>query len=247
MNRCLIAASAAAAFTCLGAESRALTLTIDPQLSSIQVATTTGDDGFGGPYVGQPTAAGGFETTVSGTLEVAAAGSTFQVLAGSEFFADDEELFEPGSAPASFAITYPGVVALSGADLSLATRGLAFSIEDAAARSLTGSTVGGGSPAIALTQGVAELNFGNPPVVPLGFLNLSGSAVSSGPGNYEVVGQNATLTLPFQFTVDLPGIVATTTTYSGNLVATGVIPEPTSAALALGFVGVVSASRSCRR
>jgi len=246
MNRSLTAASMVALFGCFCSEAAALTLGIDPTRSSIEITTTTADDGFG-PYVGQASAPGGFATTLSGVVEIDVTGSTLQLLSGSTLIADDEELFDPGAASASFASTYPGVTILGGQDFSTATRGLGFTIEDAAPRALIATVVEVGAPAVGLTQGVADLSAGNPPQVPLGFLGLTGSGVTTGPGTYEVVGQEATLTLPFEFTIEIAGLISTSTTYAGEIVATGVIPEPTSAALVASVVGLVAASRSGKR
>ena len=144
--------------------------TIDASQSNL---TATQSQVFG-LFPGTPKP-GGDSTSLSGTLVANVTASSLQFLSGSSIIADDEGSFLPGipdmkgmannttPAPASFAFDYPTEPLLD-IDLEVALRGFELSLEDAAARTLSGGVLGVSATEMAVIAGEGHLNAGMPAI-----------------------------------------------------------------------------------
>jgi hypothetical protein len=226
-----------------GSYARAAIFTIDPALSSLSLYATT----FSPALIPGVVAPGGTSTSLSGSLQADVTPTTFQLLSGSTLVADDVNTLLPGlpadmatPMPGSFAFAYP-TAAILGVDLQVALRGLTFSIEDGAPRSLGAGVLGAENPNLAIVAGEGHLNAGNPPVSDLTVYSVT--SLSSGPGSYTLVGNLMTVTLPFELGVSVGGFFASNSVYSGQIVASGIIPEPSAA---VGAVSLLMAGLAFR-
>ncbi|MEN1678640.1 MAG: hypothetical protein AAGJ46_03550 [Planctomycetota bacterium] len=243
-----------AAFTVATPHAEAVRFTIDSSQSSLALDSAIAL----GAVPGLIAPGGGGETSLSGSLVADVTDTTFEILPGSLFVADDEGSFLPGipegplflgnnttPAPASFAFFYPtGMVPQIGIDIAVALRDLTFSIDDTAPRALGGGVLGAGTPDLAIVSGEGHLNAGTPAISPLPVFGVT--SVTSGPGTTTLVGNLMTISLPIELVVSEPGGLFSQSTYSGVIVASGVIPEPGSATLLAVFVGAGSLRRRGR-
>ncbi|MEM9149663.1 MAG: PEP-CTERM sorting domain-containing protein [Cyanobacteria bacterium P01_F01_bin.3] len=232
---------------------------IDSSQSNLDIVGSSAAD-FLGTYTGAPIASGSFETSLGGVLEVALTPTTLELLSGSTLIPVEANSYLPGIPlppddtanlvspdPASYSTIYAGVGVLMGNPLIVATRGLEFDIADGTPRSLAAGVVGAAVPDVALSAGEGHLNFGSSAISPIGSLGLMGSTVSSGAGTLSGSGPGSTLTLPIEFTIAVDGLISTTTTYSGTIVATQV-PEPGTVSLvALASLAALGLRRPNRK
>ncbi|MEM6329340.1 MAG: PEP-CTERM sorting domain-containing protein [Planctomycetota bacterium] len=228
-------------------------LTIDSDLSSLTAESTTLLTFFGNApgTVNMP----GDTTSLSGALQIDFTPASVQLLGGSRVTATDQGAFlpgvpsgnTPGDTPeaASFSFSYASEM-LIGADLDTATRGYQFQVADTAPRTLSGGVLGAGSPVYLIVAGEAHLGFGMPPLSDL--QTFVQTSVSSAAGTFSLVGSELTVSFPFEFTVatEPTNFVQTVTSYSGVIVATGIVPEPASAAMAIAAAGALLLRRRRR-
>ncbi|MEM7311704.1 MAG: hypothetical protein AAF497_00995 [Planctomycetota bacterium] len=219
--------------------SHAVELTID---SSQSILTATESQVFTlFPGVAR---SGGDSTSLSGTIMADVTSSSFQIMAGSNIIADDEESFLPGipdagvannttPAPASFVFDYPSS-SVTGLDLQVAIRGLGLSLEDTGARKLSAAGgISGATTLMTVAAGEGHLNLGNPAISDLTFQAVTDITV--GPGTFSQSGDVMTIDIPVDFTT-VALDVGSATTYTGRIVASGMVPEPGSMTLVLGAV-----------
>ncbi|MEM9657499.1 MAG: PEP-CTERM sorting domain-containing protein [Planctomycetota bacterium] len=212
--------------------AHAIELTIDPSQSTMTLDSTS----FSPFMLPGTTKPDGDATSLSGSLSAQITSDSFQLLDGSVLVADDHGAFLPGvpsdmgtPAPASFAFSYPSA-AVTGVDLEVAIRHMTLSMIDAAPRSLTGGVLGAGVPDFAVLSGEGHLNVGNPPVTPLPVYTVT--TLSSEVGSYSLSGDLLSVMIPFEVDVSVGGASPSTTIYSGQIVASGTVPEPAASCLA---------------
>ncbi len=149
------------------------------------------------------------------------------------------------SVPANYGLTTILPQGLGGGYPSdTATRNLAFALSDATAKPLVGGSFDEAGGTVSILSGTVFYNQGGAPPI----TNLAGAGISvtatqeiEGSGTLGIVGDEYVLTLPVSFTTSLFVVVLdVASTYSGVLVATAPVPEPST--LALVAVAVVCCS-----
>lgn len=243
-----------------GLRAEVLTFTIDSGASSLSLQTTVSLFGKSLPTGSQ--GPGSLTAPISGTIIADVTPTSFQILSGSELVIGNSGNWRPGTDYSDY-VPFPtptGPIYLNtavpanygiSADLSdlgfssttpIAVRDLVIALLDSSAKSLTSGSFDASGTGTDFTSGTVYYGAGGtPPLTDLANTVYPGpTLVTASQGELSSAGSLATLTLPFSnsttFTVNFLGI---TTAFSGNIVATAAVPEPTSAALV--FVASVAA------
>ncbi|MEM1108337.1 MAG: PEP-CTERM sorting domain-containing protein [Planctomycetota bacterium] len=218
----------------------------------------------------QPITADSFEARYSGTITADLTPTTFQILSGSSITALDEDTYAPGppnpnddgddvfiaaGAPASYGVFvedfFATFIGVGQPDFAFATRGFTLGLEDSSAKTLTNGSFAAASTSVAITGGVADLDAQDNSTASLFLLSLggSGTAANSAATNGSILldaqTQVETLTIPveYAFTLADPNTgLSITTDFAGQIVATRLIPEPSSLLL-LALGGTLTAIR----
>lgn len=240
--------------------------TLDQTQSMISIVNTSASSPFGSA-TGTPTAPGnsnpvlpdGFHARFGGTLSADVTDNSFQLLT-STLQVLDLNSYLPGPptdngsstvpgdipVPASYAVTHDPFFS-NGQAFNYALRGLEITFRDGTAKSLTNGEFEAAGIEVKITDGEAHLSLGNPPVTDLLTIpeaSRTTSNVDTGMATLTTDGLLQTLIIPFNYTLTLPALIATTTEYQGQLVATRIIPEPTTAILlSAGALALLSRRR----
>lgn len=241
----------------LAAQSQAAVVefTIDPALSALAIVSQTSL--FGTPLTTTPQAPTSLSTSYSGSIFADVTPTTIQFVAGTSLVAGNSGAWLPGtdysnypadlddpngyvntSLPANYGIvtdlTPLGAVGGKQGLSPSAIRDLAISLLDAAPKSLTAGSFDEAGTATDFTAGTIYYSSGGlPPTTNLATTVFPDPlADAPGGGTLSIVGNQYMLTLPISFTVSYPvNFLANTTSYSGTIVATAPVPEPSSLAL----------------
>jgi hypothetical protein len=235
---------------CSQVSASPIVFTIDPSQSSLMLSPNTSINGS--PLQWSAQGANSLVASYSGTISVDLTANSIQLRsAGTQITAGNSGDWTPGtdysgnsytyndptspyvlaSAPANYAITTILPQGLGGGYPSdTATRNLAFSLSDAAAKPLVGGSFDEAGSAVSILSGTVFYNQGGSPPI----TNLAGPGVSvtptedvAGSGTLDIVGGQYVLTLPLSFTTTYGVVVLdVASTYSGVLVATAPVPEP---------------------
>jgi hypothetical protein len=228
--------------------TRAAEFTIDETLSSLSIVVGAYDGPTFVPITSPQVAVPPSNTTsLGGTLSVSGGIGSVGITGGAISFANQPTDMEPlpggvlpGAAPANYGllIDLDGIVAGPGA-----ARGITADIT-LGSQLLLGNTFNVNGAVLGILTGALDVNLqGFTSVVTSVNIGGNSGVNAGGLGTLDVVGLDATMTVPLfveaLFPVEVaPGLVLPLTArFEGQIVATGVIPEPGSIAL-LGLAGV---------
>ncbi|MEM6854412.1 MAG: PEP-CTERM sorting domain-containing protein [Planctomycetota bacterium] len=249
--------------------------TLDIPNSVIDIERSSTFDLFGNLIDGEAIAAttppaavtrDSFQARYGGSLQVDLTANTIEILDTSLIAALDEDRYTPGfpsnptnAEPASYAAVFGRDTPTAFDDFSYATRGLEFEVRDSDgfANTLnTNGTFAALGNQLFLSDGRADIQSGNASssdLTTFSAIERTAENTSADAGTLVTVGNVQTLTLPVEFTLTLLteeqsgnfALVRTQTVYSGEIVASRIIPEPTTAAwLLLGSAGLLRRRRS---
>jgi len=226
------------------ARADVMTFTVNSTLSQLTLTPTTLL--FGSPLPSSAQGAGSLVTGFSGTIVADITGSTIQFLGGSFLTAltsgdwlpgDDynagDYLTDPDAA------NYGVLTDLSSLSLPAASpsavRDLTISLQHTAPVALTGGTFDEGGIVTDYTDGTVFYAVGGtPPVTDLTGVTPNPTLSTAAPATVTTIGEETTLTLPFQMTSQyLVNFLAVGQEYNGTIVATHVVPEPSTMAMLL--------------
>jgi hypothetical protein len=229
---------------------------VDPTRSSISITPQTLL--IGSPLGSTPQGPGAWTASYSGVVEADLTGASIQLLPGTNLVAgnsgdwrpsDDYSSYNPNDAneddgyvntpaPANYG-TFTDLTALGGAhsdrsESPSALREIQIRLTDNVAKPITGGEFDEAGMGVSFTSGLVYYGAGgSPPVTDL-VNTVSPDPTTDAPGTatLNVDGNIETLTLPVQFEVTyFINFLVSSTQYEGTIVATRVVPEPTTVAL----------------
>jgi hypothetical protein len=257
-----------AAATARGAQ---VTFTVDPAQSSLAIASSTSV--FGSPLPTTAQAAGSLLAAYSGSIVAEVTPGTIQIQSGSSLTAGNSGNWLPGTdyssypadlddpngyistpVPANYGIltdltSLGAVLGKQGVSPS-AIRGLVIGLVDSSPKMLTAGTFDEAGTNTDFTAGtVFYSSGGSPPITDLAnTVNPDSFGDAAGQGTLVQLGDTLTLTIPVSFAVNYNvNFLAVSTTYTGTIVATALVPEPAGyLLLASGAAAVFVAKRRFR-
>jgi hypothetical protein len=241
-----------------------LEFTIDPAQSALSIVS--GTSLFGTPLATTPQGPGSLSTSYTGSIFVDFTPTTIQFVAGTSLIAGNSGAWLPGTDYSNYPadvddpsgyintpvqanygivtdLTPLGAVGGKQGLSPTAIRHLAISLVDAAPKALTGDSFDEAGTATDFTAGTVYYSSGGvPPVTDLATTVFPGPLVDApGAGTLAIIGNQYVLTLPISFSVSYPvNFLTVTTSYSGTIVATALVPEPSSLVLlVLSAIGLL--------